>query len=102
MYFPNLTFLGVEASRASKFSVTPIAPSSRYDSSGVIRRECRGAANRDGRITSDRDVWRKALAFRANAAHYWNLNRYSTGRNQLLGSIVSIQMWSIVQGGYPF
>src|SRR5216684_2089351 len=31
-----------------------------------------------------------------------NLNRYSTGRNQLLGSIVSIQMWSIVQRDYPF
>jgi hypothetical protein len=26
MYFPNLTFLGVEASRVSKFSVTRIAP----------------------------------------------------------------------------
>jgi hypothetical protein len=26
MYFPNLTFLGVEAPRVSKFSVTRIAP----------------------------------------------------------------------------
>jgi hypothetical protein len=32
----------------------------------------------------------KPLAFRANAGHYWNLNRYSTGSNELQGSIVSI------------
>jgi hypothetical protein len=40
--------------------------------------------------------------FRAAANHYWNLNRYSTGRNQLLGSIVNIQIWSIVQSDHLF
>ena len=71
--------------------------------SGVIRRaSAEERRNRDRRITSDRDVSRKPLTFRADAGHCWNLNRYSTGRNQLLGSIVSIQMWSTVHKGYPF
>ena len=41
----------------------------------------------------NRGITRKPLAFRADAGHYWNLNRYSTGRNQLLGSIVSLIPW---------
>jgi hypothetical protein len=35
-------------------------------------------------------LWRKPLAFRADAGDYWNLNRYSTGSNELRGSVVSI------------
>ena len=39
--------------------------------------------------------------FRADAGHYWNLNRYSTGRNQLLGSIVSIPNMEHRPEAYP-
>src|SRR6202162_6600753 len=49
----------------------------------------------------EKETRRKRLAFGADAGHYWNLNRYSTGRHKLQGSIVSIQRWSIAQNITP-